>query len=581
MTVPSLDLERIVKIIKELVYLPRASVVGVLPNDKLLVVSTKERDVSLWTLDLDTKKMTRLTKEFISDVAIPPYYSETVYFTRDVKRGMERHKLFKVDVNKPLEEEEVDMEPVRINSVVHREKVAFVGSTEERNSLYVYDGSEVREVLSLPTFFYVSDYSKDLIVGGGPLKGNPRSMEILMVKDSGEYEIFTPKEGSVNKPFLIYKGKVIFESNFEGEVRLYELDPESKEVRRLETGEVERYKPTEYLFVHEGPKGELIIIGKREGRSKIFVNGKEVKGPLGNYHTAFVHEGEVYASFTNSKTPTSIIKLGKEEEFVFKAPVPEWLEKAVREVRFEKVKSFDGLEIPTFVILSGEAPVPGPGLLLIHGGPWAEDDDRFDIMAYTMAALGYHVIRPNYRGSTGYGPEFMLKIIGDPCGGELEDIVAVARHYKGKLISKACIMGYSYGGYMTMCALTRKPDEFECGVAGASVVDWEEMYKLSDALFKSFIEILFGKDLSKLRERSPITYVENLKAPLCIIHPQNDTRTPLKPVLKFMEKALELNKSFEAHIIPNMGHVIRTMDDAVNILLPAAIFLSKVRDSSS
>ncbi len=572
-----MDIERIVKIIKELVYLPRASVVGVLKGDKLLVVSTKEKDVSLWTLDLKTKKMERLTKEFISDVAIPPYYSEVVYFTRDVEKGREKHKIFRVNINKPMEEEEIDMEPMRINSVVHKEKVVFVGSTEQKTSLYIYD-KEVRELLSLPTFFYVSDYYSGLIVGGGPLKGNPRSMEILIAKESGEYEIFTPKEGSVNKPFLIYKGKIIFESNFEGEVRLYEMDPESKEIRKLELEDVERYEPTEYVFVNEGPQGELIVIAKREGRSKVFVNGKEVKGPLGNYYTAFIHNGKVYASFTNNKTPTSIISLGEKEEFVFKAPVPEWLEKAIKEVRFEKVKSFDGLEIPTFVIVSGETSIPGPGVLLIHGGPWAEDDDRFDIMAYTIAAIGYHVIRPNYRGSTGYGPEFMLKIIGDPCGGELEDIVSVARYYKGKLLSKACIMGYSYGGYMTMCALTRKPEEFECGVAGASVVDWEEMYKLSDALFRSFIEILFGKDLSKLRERSPINYVENLRAPLCIIHPQNDTRTPLKPVLKFMEKALELNKSFEAHIIPDMGHAIRTLDDAVNILLPAAIFLSRMKE---
>jgi dipeptidyl aminopeptidase/acylaminoacyl peptidase len=136
-------------------------------------------------------------------------------------------------------------------------------------------------------------------------------------------------------------------------------------------------------------------------------------------------------------------------------------------------------------------------------------------------------------------------------------------------------MGYSYGGYMTLWAMASKPDLYECGVAGASVADWEEMYELSDAVFKFFIETLFAGNRELLRERSPIHKIDSIRKPVCIIHPQNDTRTPLKPVLRLLSLMLEKGKVFEAHIIPDMGHVVNTVEDAMRILLPGIMFLHR------
>jgi dipeptidyl aminopeptidase/acylaminoacyl peptidase len=213
----------------------------------------------------------------------------------------------------------------------------------------------------------------------------------------------------------------------------------------------------------------------------------------------------------------------------------------------------------------------------VHGGPFAEDTDSWSIFASALAVSGFHVIMPNYRGSTGYGEEWRAKIIGDPCGAEMEDIASAARWALDKgLASRVYIMGYSYGGYMTMCSLVKKPGLYKAGVAGASVVDWEMMYELSDAAFKQFIDVIFAGRRDLWRERSPVNFVENLRDPLCIIHPQNDSRTPLKPVLRFMERALELGKSFEAHIAPDIGHAINTVDDVIKILLPAILFLKRV-----
>ncbi|BBG26119.1 Acylamino-acid-releasing enzyme [Sulfuracidifex tepidarius] len=130
---------------------------------------------------------------------------------------------------------------------------------------------------------------------------------------------------------------------------------------------------------------------------------------------------------------------------------------------------------------------------------------------------------------------------------------------------------------MTLLALGKAPDKWDFGVAGASVTDWIEMYDLSDSFFKGFIEVLFmGKNLELMKDRSPITYVNNVRSPICIIHSQNDSRTPLIPVLKYIQKLQENKKTFYLHVIPNLGHTIYRKDDAVDIVLPALIFLKKM-----
>ena len=204
------------------------------------------------------------------------------------------------------------------------------------------------------------------------------------------------------------------------------------------------------------------------------------------------------------------------------------------------------------------------------------------MFAAALAAAGFHVVQPNYRGSVGYGVEWTEKLIGDPCGMELEDVIAAARWARESgLASRLYIMGYSYGGFMTLCALTRKPGVFDAGVAGASVTDWGLMYELSDPAFKSFIEMIFAGRKDLWKERSPITHVEKLKEPVILVHPQNDTRTPLKPVLRFIEKASDLGKKIEAYIAPDMGHAVNRVEDVVKILLPAIMFLARQEEAKT
>jgi dipeptidyl aminopeptidase/acylaminoacyl peptidase len=176
-------------------------------------------------------------------------------------------------------------------------------------------------------------------------------------------------------------------------------------------------------------------------------------------------------------------------------------------------------------------------------------------------------------GSTGNGYDYMVRNIGDPGGADLLDIVSVAQSATKEGVSKQLgVIGYGYGAYLACLSLTNFPDVFSCGVSIGGIADWLDVYRNSDVTFKHFIEMLFdGTPADKktiMEERSVITNLERMKAPLCIIHPINDTRVPFESFLHFQTELLRLNKKFEAHSVENIN-------DAFTVLSPVLSFLNR------
>ena len=177
---------------------------------------------------------------------------------------------------------------------------------------------------------------------------------------------------------------------------------------------------------------------------------------------------------------------------VLSAELPEDIKGSFGEVPFT-VRAPDGVEVPTFIVKSRRNAGVSVFVVFIHGGPWWEVADEWNVRIAPLVVSGFNVVAPNFRGSTGYGESFRQMDIGDPGGGNLSDVETVTRWaLESNLGRRAFIWGYSYGGYMTLWAMASKPDLYECGVAGAPVANWEEMYELSDAVFREFIDILFA-----------------------------------------------------------------------------------------
>jgi dipeptidyl aminopeptidase/acylaminoacyl peptidase len=139
------------------------------------------------------------------------------------------------------------------------------------------------------------------------------------------------------------------------------------------------------------------------------------------------------------------------------------------------IKSRDGLNLVSYLTLPKWADADGDGrpnqplplVLNVHGGPWARDDWGYDPEHQLLANRGYAVLSVNYRGSTGFGKEFLNASNRQWAGKMHEDLIdAVNWAVEQKIAQKdkVAIMGGSYGGYATLVGLTFTPETFACGV---------------------------------------------------------------------------------------------------------------------
>ena len=176
-----------------------------------------------------------------------------------------------------------------------------------------------------------------------------------------------------------------------------------------------------------------------------------------------------------------------------------------------------------------------PLVLYVHGGPIVQTGDApFHEYAW-LAGEGFPVVAPNPRGSTGYGDEHGAAIFGNWGDRDAHDLLAVvdetlARHPQLDPARVYCVGG-SYGGYMTLWMLTRHPGRFAGGVAQRCLSNYVSMVGTSD-LHNGLSESAIGRasafeDPAHAWERSPISRVADITAPLLLIHPDNDLRCPL------------------------------------------------------
>ncbi len=249
-------------------------------------------------------------------------------------------------------------------------------------------------------------------------------------------------------------------------------------------------------------------------------------------------------------------------------------------------KSFDGKDIHAWYMPAVGEKKNSPAVIFAHGGPWGQVNDGWFDGAFMqpLSQSGFAALGPNFRGSTGYGSEFQNIDIGDPGGGDLEDVVHGVEWLKKQSEidgSKIGIMGGSYGGYMTLMALTKKPDVFVVGVSLVPVVDWLEMYDLSDFYFKLFEQTLLGGTPRKKKDlyidRSPITHVSNIKAPVMIMAGKADSRCPIQPIEKFVAKLKEMNHPHEFVLEEKAGHIsaLLNWDESVPTLTKMMEYLKK------
>jgi dipeptidyl aminopeptidase/acylaminoacyl peptidase len=174
-----------------------------------------------------------------------------------------------------------------------------------------------------------------------------------------------------------------------------------------------------------------------------------------------------------------------------------------------------------------------PLVLLVHGGPNSASVERFNAWAQLIAASGYVVFEPNYRGSDHLGNAYMRAIVGDWGKGPGEDVMAGVEAVKKRGFvddKRIAVTGWSYGGYMTTWLIGHYHD-WKTAIAGAAVTDWREQYDLSDENVQFRYQLggsPWTADLEKqYRDHSPITFARDIKTPTLILATTGDARVPI------------------------------------------------------
>lgn len=237
-------------------------------------------------------------------------------------------------------------------------------------------------------------------------------------------------------------------------------------------------------------------------------------------------------------------------------------------------KSFDGTLISALVTMPANLKRDGsnPAIVIPHGGPTGKTDDYFDDIAAALASRGYVIIAPNFRGSTGYGKTFQTANYDDLGGGDLKDTVEAKRFLveSGYIDAKRVgIFGGSYGGFMTLMAIGKTPDEFAAGVQWFGIINWRTMYRDMDEVLKAYLRSLLGTpeaNSAGYDRASPLTYIENAKAPLLTIQGENDIRVPRGQAQEVHDILKAKGNTVETIYYPAEGHGFRKKENQLDSL---------------
>lgn len=222
--------------------------------------------------------------------------------------------------------------------------------------------------------------------------------------------------------------------------------------------------------------------------------------------------------------------------------------------------------VPYNLPRNGEHPV----IVFVHGGPTAQTMNTFNRFVQYMANQGYLVIAPNYRGSTGYGKEFQQANLFDMGGGDLQDVLAAADWIKQTGYvdpKKVILMGGSYGGYLTMMGVTKAPDMWAAGVPIVPFVNWFTEIQNEDPVLQQSDLATMGdpvRNKTLYEDRSPINFVNQIKAPLYLLAGGNDPRCPHSEAQQVVDAIKKRGGVVEYKVYGNEGHGFARVENQID-----------------
>ena len=379
-------------------------------------------------------------------------------------------------------------------------------------------------------------------------------------------------------------------------------DVQKNSIRWLTKSSLEYYEPA---FSNDGKR--IAYLSNSGGDIKLVVHDIEKdEGATIEFRHGVVasprfskDDKSIYFLFTGPRNPADLWQYGFEDEkFVqLTNSLPEDIDVSNfvdgEQITYPCKK--DGMRIPALLYMPNRSTVKKgpkqlrgkdtrenlPLVIEIHGGPTAQSLNEWDPLIQMLVAKGFVVLSPNYRGSTGYGKKFREAnrfVMGYL---DLADCMSGRDFLVERGVvdpSRVAVTGASFGGYLTMCSLTKYPDYWTCGAALVPFLNWfTEIQNEREDLRYWDLQNMGDpeKDRERLREASPIFFIENIKSPVLIIAGANDPRCPLEESVQAKEELEKLGKQVELRAYTDEGHGFRKMENRVDAYKRTVAFLEK------
>lgn len=257
----------------------------------------------------------------------------------------------------------------------------------------------------------------------------------------------------------------------------------------------------------------------------------------------------------------------------------ELLPVALGPVRDVHWTSKDGIQ------LEGKATFPAdyvegkkyPFLVLPHGGPESNDELTFDFLSRIIAGLGYVVLQPEYRGSTGYGSDFLAAIyqhFGDRAYEDVDSATdfAIAQGWADP--NRLAIFGWSAGGFMTSWTVTQN-HRYKAAVEGAGITDWAPFLWTSDIQQTDYDGRWTDQDPEAFRKFSAVDFAENVTTPLLILHGEADQRVPTFQGIEYFQILAARGKTVRLVTYPGSPHFPVVWEQRLDVMHEITDWLAK------
>jgi len=435
------------------------------------------------------------------------------------------------------------------------EKANFAGWSSDKSTMYYLSNKRNPQFFDLykmklgewqPEMLYenkegysvsdVSDSGKFLALSK-PITTSENKLFLLNRENEEMTEISKPGFSYSATGFNKDETELYYTTNHGGEFsRLMSFNLESKESEVL----YETNWDVKYNNLSKNDTYRVIAINE-DGANKLILWENATQSPMklpeikdGNIVSASFSESENLLRLTvgTSKTPNNIYVYNiktKELKKLTSTLNPDIDPNDLVSAEVVRYKSFDGLEIPAIYYkpINATADSKKSALVWVHGGPGGQSRVGYFALIQYLVNHGYAILAVNNRGSSGYGASFYK--MNDKNHGEkdLQDVIygkkwLASQEYINK--DQIGIIGGSYGGYMTMAAMTFEPDEFEVGVNIFGVTNWLRTLRSIPPYWESFKNALYEelgdpttKDSIRLRKISPLFHAENVKNPIMVL----------------------------------------------------------------